>query len=245
MSLSRRQFLWASVAMWAAGCSQSRESFEPVGQPWPRASSGAGPAPGRGVASPEVAEVLERSRRLRGAGLASRRSEAALPVRAIPRTAWAKDRPIPDRLNPMNGVNRLTVHHEGWTPFWTTDTRATAERLELIRRSHLERMRAGDIGYHLIIDRAGRVWAGRPLGYQGAHVKNHNEHNIGVMLLGNFDKQRPTDDQLATLRNTLRSFAGAYRLPPSRVRSHQELNPTRCPGANLQRRMDALRRELA
>ncbi len=163
------------------------------------------------------------------------------PIRAIPRENWAKGSPISGRLNPMGAYRRITVHHEGWTDVWFSDQAKTAKRLESIRRSHLDRLRAGDIGYHFIIDRAGRLWEGRSLRYQGAHVRDHNANNIGVMVLGNFTRQRPTDVQMNTLGKTLKSLMKRYRVPVGRVYTHQELTPTSCPGKSLQRSMMALR----
>lgn len=169
-------------------------------------------------------------------------AHAAGPVRAIPRSRWAKANPIPSRLNPLGNVNRITVHHEGWTPVWFTDAGETAARMDSIRRSHLERLRAGDIGYHFIIDRGGQIWEGRSLKYQGAHVRGENENNIGIMVLGNFDKQNPSTAQLSTLRSTLISLQRQYRVSTARVYTHQELNRTSCPGRVLQSHMVTLRR---
>jgi hypothetical protein len=164
------------------------------------------------------------------------------PIKAIPRSSWAKADPIPSRLNKMGGVSMVTVHHEGWTPVYFDDTRSTADRLDGIRRSHIERLGAADIGYHYIIDRSGRVWQGRNVGYQGAHVREHNENNVGVMVLGNFDQQQPTNAQLTTLRSTLAALCKQYRLTTKKIYTHQELNRTECPGRVLQSHMSTLRR---
>jgi N-acetyl-anhydromuramyl-L-alanine amidase AmpD len=145
------------------------------------------------------------------------------------------------RILPMGTVERITVHHEGSTEVTFADWVSTAQRLEMIRQSHLERLHAGDIGYHYVIDRAGNIWQGRDIAFQGAHVRDHNAGNVGVMVLGNFDVQRPTDAQLATLRTTVATLRQAYRVPLGRVYTHKELNPTECPGINLQGRMVAFR----
>ena len=161
----------------------------------------------------------------------------------LTRQRWARGKPIADRLNPMGGVKRITVHHEGGTAVYFADVRRTAQRLELIRKSHLQRMKAGDIGYHYIIDRAGRLWHGRDERFQGAHVSNHNTHNIGVMVLGNFDLQKPTRQQLTMLRSTLQRLRGQYQVAMHNVHTHQELMATRCPGNVLQTHMEGLRRQ--
>lgn len=160
---------------------------------------------------------------------------------AIARSNWSKRGPVMSRINPMNGVTRITVHHEGWTNVWFTDWKSTAARLNHIRDAHVSDRKWGDIGYHYIIDRAGRVWEGRDTRYQGAHVQATNEHNLGIMLLGNFDKQRPSDAQLATLRSSLIALMHLHNVPVRRVYTHQELKPTACPGKQLQPRVATLR----
>lgn len=141
----------------------------------------------------------------------------------------------------MAGINRITVHHEGHTPVWFTDEASTKARIEQVRNIHTRDRKWGDIGYHYIIDRAGRVIEGRSIAYQGAHVKNQNEHNVGVMLLGNFEQQSPSQAQVNTLQTTLRFLMAKHRVPVSRVYTHRELGKTACPGRNLQPRVARLR----
>lgn len=43
----------------------------------------------------------------------------------------------------------------------------------------------GDIGYHYVIDRAGRIWEGRDDSYAGAHTLGYN-HNIGIVVIGTY-----------------------------------------------------------
>ena len=142
----------------------------------------------------------------------------------------------------MGSIQRITIHHEGWKPVWFVDATTAAQRLDSIRRSHLDRLSAGDIGYHLIIDRAGRLWQGRDTRYQGAHVHEHNANNFGVMVLGNFDLQRPSEAQNTALNRTLVQLMRQYRIPVNRVFTHQEFNITSCPGRALQGHANALRR---
>jgi hypothetical protein len=72
-------------------------------------------------------------------------------------------------------------------------------------------------------------------------VKDTNEHNLGVLVLGNFDLQQPTPQALASLDSFVAAQMRRYRVPLSRVYTHQELRPTACPGRNLQRYMLATR----
>lgn len=166
-------------------------------------------------------------------------------ITALSRTSWTRTGPVASKVNAMNGINKLTIHHEGWTPVNFTSQATTAERIEKIRQYHTGQNGWGDIGYHYIVDRAGRVWEGRPIQYQGAHVSKNNENNVGILVLGNFEKQSPSEAQLNTLQSTVAALTKQNRIKSSLVRSHQEINPTSCPGRNMQNKMDALRRNVA
>lgn len=166
-----------------------------------------------------------------------------VPRGVIARGSWAKGEPIPARMNRMKPVRAITVHHDGMSAYTQTGYRDAAARLESIRRSHLRRSPEpfGDIGYHFAIDPAGRVWQGRPVTFQGAHVRRQNEGNLGIVLLGNYDKQRPNSAQRAALATFLAAQMRKYRVPVSRVRTHQEMAATACPGRNLQAFMVSVR----
>jgi N-acetylmuramoyl-L-alanine amidase len=165
----------------------------------------------------------------------------------LPRRTWTSAGTIQSRANPMNGVRRITIHHSGIVSSHVRSQAEAASMLESIRRGHVGQGWA-DIGYHYIVDPQGRVWEGRPLRYQGAHVKDNNPHNLGVMLMGNFDIERPTPAAVAALDafvvEQMRRHQVALRRSgntQSGVFTHQELMPTACPGRNLQSYMLAAR----
>jgi hypothetical protein len=143
-------------------------------------------------------------------------------------------------MDPMLPVRRITVHHDGMPPVSVRAHADVAARIEQIRMSHIERG-WGDIGYHYIVDPAGRVWQGRPLTWQGAHVKDQNPGNLGVLCLGNFEMQTPTPAQLAMLDRFVSSQMHRYSVSLALVKTHREMAPTICPGRNLQRYMDQTR----
>lgn len=162
------------------------------------------------------------------------------PPGVIPRSTWTRAGTIASLANPMNGIGRITVHH---TAVVSTDIRSQADTVRMlnsVRNSHLKRGWA-DIGYHYAIDPQGRIWEGRPLSWQGAHVEDTNEHNLGIVMLGNFDRQSPTQASLASLDSFLVDSARRYRVPLNRIYTHRELKPTECPGTSLQRYMVATR----
>jgi hypothetical protein len=214
---SRRRFMLLGLSALLAGCAEPRLVRRLPGPAWE-----ARPAPRPPVEGPPVAA-------------APRPAGPSFPG-VFTRGQWASGHPIPSRMNTMLPVRWITVHHDGMDPFTGDDARAAAHRLDAIRRAHVNRG-WGDIGYHFAVDRAGNVWEGRPLAFQGAHVKNHNEYNIGVVALGNFDRQEPTRSQLAALHRHVRVLMSAFNIPATRLRTHQEWAPTACPGRNLQRYM--------
>ena len=237
MSHSRRYFVAASLAALVAGCGErTTDLTRRPGPDWPqqRRSRTRSRTRSRRVVKPPPAQRMHRPKP----------AQDPLRLSAIDRSQWSKAGPMPSRLDRMGSINRITVHHEGIKPRWFSDFGSTARHLELLRHSHVKSRRFGDIGYHYIIDRNGRIWEGRPIAYQGAHAGGaNNRHNIGVMVLGNFDRQQPTGYQLSTLVDTIRKLQRQYRIPVSRVYTHQELSPTRCPGKTLQPRMVRFRRD--
>ena len=246
MSLSRRHFLVLSgTTVLLYGCGQGAPKTVGLpGMTWPeleasptptgRTFSYEPPAPVRTVARTTT-------RPTRTVVKPTPAATAAMPT-IIAREKWTSTGPSKNLINPMNGVTRVTIHHEGAPkrPVFFDDERNTRLRLQNIQKYHMSRNWA-DVGYHYIIDRAGRIWEGRSVHYQGAHVKDHNEHNVGLMVLGNFDLQSPSDAQLITLQNFVKALRNKYNVPLARVRTHQELMPTACPGKNLQPKIASFR----
>ncbi len=229
MKLTRRQMLLASLGMMLTGCAETSYQYtRRPGTPWPNGISSPTRSgnSARTVPTPKPAVV---------------RPATNAPPGSMPRSWWTRSGPTRSKVNPMRGVTRITVHHEGHTPVWFTDAKSTIDRLKQVHRAHTRDRKWGDIGYHYVIDRAGRVIEARSIAYQGAHVSQQNEHNIGVMLLGNFEKQSPSQAQLTALQNTLRHLMAKHKVKVNRVYTHRELGKTACPGRNLQPRVARLR----
>jgi hypothetical protein len=211
--LNRRSFLMASSLL-LAGCGTKKVTSFLPSPIWDQAPV---------LENPEmVSVVLPRT---------------TLSIGAISRASWAKGNPIPRNMNKMLPVKYITVHHDGMSPFTNTSKSAAASRLETIRLSHLRRDggRWGDIGYHFAIDPSGRLWEARPLDWQGAHVRARNEGNVGVVVLGNFERQTVNPMQQEAVLSTLQMLMSRFHVPVHRVLTHQEWAATACPGRNLQK----------
>ncbi len=242
--LSRRDFLIWAAAVTAAvtlpGCDPVvPQASGPASRPRPRYDMAyASPA------EPQTRYVYVQQRPIQPAPRA-----AVMPrgkVSAMSRNSWGATAAIPAKMKAMNGVTRITVHHEGSAkPNNDTTPAQVAATLRLIQSQHRKRMGAGDIGYHFIIDRTGTIWQGRDWAFQGAHTSGANSNNIGVMLLGNFEIQQPTAQQVAALKMLTASLVRKYRLNPQKdIYGHNDFCNTKCPGKNLKPQVMAMRRGL-
>jgi hypothetical protein len=224
-SLNRRQVLGGGVLFGASlllsGCNKGRKRFVPLSE-----AEKDGP--------PHL--DLPRGPRTYSRGSPSTPG----PAGVIPRREWTNAGPVLSLINPMNGINRITIHHSAIISSTVRSKADAARMMDNLRRGHTGQGWA-DIGYHYVIDPQGRIWEGRPIQYQGAHVKENNEHNLGVMCMGNFDVERPTPEMLQSLDMFVADRMRFYNVSVSRVYTHQEIKATACPGRNLQGYMVATR----
>jgi len=228
--VDRRSILTLAVGVGAtaflAACGSSSRKTGRLGDPIPT-SPDYRPLSSRGIARPTVRKPHYRAPAPRG-------------LTVLNRQTWSSRGPIVSRANRMGKIRSLTVHHDGMSPFQSTLFDDTARRIEAIRNSHVSKGWA-DIGYHYAIDPAGRAWECRPESLQGAHVKHYNPGNLGVVILGNYEEQRPTAATLAALNTLIASKIDRHHLAINRVYTHREWAPTACPGRHVQAHMQVAR----
>ncbi|MBN2711093.1 MAG: N-acetylmuramoyl-L-alanine amidase [Planctomycetes bacterium] len=237
--MDRRDFMkiigGVGIAGFLAGCSDKATSLMPLG-----GRKDDGIVLDDEFATPELA--------LKAPAPAPRllSNQQAKGLQMVKRDYWGAGAPITSRLNPMTRIECVTIHHEGCPKAnWNISPSSVAKDLRQIQVSHRQRLNAGDIGYHFIIDREGRIWEGRSLYYQGAHTRGHNKGNVGIMCLGNFDLQSPSQKQLNSLEQLTTTVISHYGIPTSSVYAHSDLVATRCPGRNLKSNLSMMRTELA
>jgi len=135
-----------------------------------------------------------------------------------------------------NRPTQIILHHTG------VSYDKNADQFAATKRYHIGKG-WGDIGYHYEIAKNGLVHKGRSEETPGAHCyqKGTNYNSIGVVLDGNFDKELPTEAQVAALTNLLKDICDRRDIPASRIFPHRKyaLNKwTRkpyktCPGSNI------------
>lgn len=122
-------------------------------------------------------------------------------------------------------LHTIVVHHSATS---ATDTPLALQAL------HQSTAGYADIAYHLLIGNDGTIYEGREIGARGAHVARHNTGAIGICVIGNFERQKPTrfqTDSLAALVSALGDRYGTTHLA-----GHRDFadNKTVCPGVFLQ-----------
>jgi N-acetylmuramoyl-L-alanine amidase len=148
----------------------------------------------------------------------------------VPRSSWTSAR-IKGNNNPMNGVTRITLHHTGeHVGLEGLPDIDVVRRIELYHRNE---KRWAAIGYHYLVGKDGRVYEGRPVAYQGAHVSGANEHNLGISVMGDFHRNLPNSRQLAAVQAFLNDSRARFKVAKSRIYGHRDLNASICPGNAL------------
>lgn len=121
----------------------------------------------------------------------------------------------------MRHISFIILHCSGTR----SDRRYTVEQC---RRDHIRNNGWDDIGYHWYVERDGIIHPGRNESVQGAHVKNHNPHSIGVCYEGGLDPSgQPCDTrtraQVASLRRLMEELHQRY--PKAIILGHRDLSP--------------------
>lgn len=156
----------------------------------------------------------------------------------IPRTRWGAQPPRPGLMDPAQGRYRyITVHHSAMDQLRSPDgsLASSASVIRDIQSAHMNGEGYGDIGYHFLIDPAGRIFMGRDARYQGAHAGGDNNiGNLGICLIGNFEIEHPSRAAIQAMDDLIEGLLQKLQLPRNSVRPHHYWKATRCPGRHLE-----------
>ena len=149
------------------------------------------------------------------------------------------------RQNPY----RVTVHHtQGHRAMneseAASDVKGT-QHYHMVGRAREGKEAFSDIGYHFLDAGDGRVIEGRHAEYLGAHAGGANDGNIGIAMMGDFNKLKPTDAQIESLTRLVTFLSLKYKKDPAAkgfLEPHQHYTNTDCPGKYMMAILDSLRR---
>jgi len=144
---------------------------------------------------------------------------------------------------------RVTVHHtQGKHPMNEAETSAAVKNIQhyhMVGRGREGKENFSDVGYHFLVAGDGRVVEGRRAEYLGAHAGGANEGNIGVAMMGDFNKVKPTNAQIESLTRLVTFLSVKYKKDPNAkgfLEPHMHYTNTDCPGKHMMSILDSLRR---
>ena len=141
--------------------------------------------------------------------------------------------PIPDARK--HTPKYITIHHAG--VLWEAKT--TPDKFVKNMQSWGQKEKNWpDLPYHFLIAPDGRIFEGRALAYEpDTNTKYELAGNIGVEMMGDFNKQRPSEQQLRSCVALVAWLAQELNVAPENIRGHNDAAPgqTSCPGTDFYR----------
>ncbi len=139
-------------------------------------------------------------------------------------------------------VKLLVVHHSALVV--KHDPRPAVERVRALYKYHAVTKGWGDVGYQYFVDENGTVYEGRLGGKYvvGGHAYCNNVGTVGIVMMGNFEIEQPSDAQVKGLQRLLTNLAADYNIDVTKsvqfhgkkfdspIVRHRDLLSTLCPG---------------
>lgn len=199
-------------------------------------------------------------------------------VEYLTRAAWGADESLRFKADGTENsptaffpFQTITVHHTAMA----NDDPDPAATVRAIYQLHAVTNDWGDIGYHFLIDEAGRIYEGRYSGEDGLpahdadgklvtafHVGGFNSGNLGIALLGTFTEQGPKEAARASLTKLVKVLVRQHGVDPqarvtytnpingtkkevAEISGHRDWLSTECPGEVMYGELDRLRTAVA
>ena len=167
----------------------------------------------------------------------------------ISRAQWGADESWAGDPSYAGSVDMGVVHHTATSNSYS-DARAV---IRSMYRYHTQSLGWKDLGYNIVIDRAGNVYEGRKGGLTsgviGAHAAGFNRGSFGVSVIGNYEAANPTQASMRALENVIAWQSSVYGIHPegtttrsgttySTIVGHRQVGRTACPGRIMNRLQD-------
>lgn len=176
--------------------------------------------------------------------------------RSRPSPSIAPPSPAPLPRDPLPGSWLPRAPERRWTHIIVHHSATPSGNAGVFHRLHLSQGWENGLGYHFLIGNGtqsgdGEVEVSRRWREQlvGAHTRvsgdasnRWNENGIGICLVGDFTRARPSERQMDSLVALVRALRERYGVPADRVIGHRHVDATECPGASFP--WDELRRRI-
>lgn len=178
-------------------------------------------------------------------------------------------KPLKRPLEYKYNKKKIVIHHTAWEVEWEWTQSDETSEIKNIYKFHTISRNRWDIWYNYLIWPSGKIYEWR-YGWPEvvwAHAMRNNTDTIGISLLGNFDKQEPTQEQLDSLINLITDVSNKFWIDPytqvvyhifgeddypyisdvsmDSIVGHRDVWSTSCPGKNLYKYMDYIKSQVA
>jgi hypothetical protein len=162
--------------------------------------------------------------------------KVAKPAMVTPEEWKSEPQPIPDSRK--HTPKYITIHHGG------TDWKAGRDPVKFIKTLQgwgQREKKWADLPYHFMIAPDGRIFEGRPMIYEPeSNTKYDLQGHIGVEFMGNFETQRPSEQQLNSCVALVAWLCQEKGIDVSQIAGHRDraLKQTSCPGKDFYRYLE-------
>ena len=137
-------------------------------------------------------------------------------------------------------IDHKGVQHKRWKKIIVHHSATDNGNAAIFNRNHLRRNMENGLAYHFVIGNGtngtgdGEIEIGQRWERQihGGHVRNLalNEVAVGICLVGNFEKRKPSAKQMASVYNLTQFLQRELLFNRPKVFGHKDLEQNLCPG---------------
>ncbi|MEX0662504.1 MAG: family 10 glycosylhydrolase [Balneolaceae bacterium] len=138
-----------------------------------------------------------------------------------------------NRFRVPHEITDITLHHSGSAEPLTEED-DLVEKLQNLYEWGVEERNWWDVPYHYLIGLDGTIYEGRDPRYAGeTNTRYDTRGHLLITVMGNYDKQEPTDEQVEAITDLMTWSADKYNLSTDNISGHYDLADTGCPGTHL------------
>lgn len=146
----------------------------------------------------------------------------------------SKPQPIPDSRK--HTPKFITIHHAGVE--WKSGKVSPEQFVRNMQSWGQKEKNWPDLPYHFLIAPDGKIYEARSLEYEPeSNTRYELAGNIGVEMMGNFEVQRPSPEQLRSCVQLVAWLCAERNIDVANIRGHNDAAPgqTSCPGKDFYR----------
>ena len=160
----------------------------------------------------------------------------ARPTQIVPREEWGSEpQPFPD--SKKHTPKYVTIHHAGVIYKPGTDPAKFVKNMQAWGQKDKG---WPDLPYHFLIAPDGRIFEARDMAYEpDTNTKYPLQGHIGVEMMGDFNKQRPSPQQLESAARLIAWICDQKKIDTKDIATHKDVakGQTSCPGDDFYRYM--------